>query len=104
MVILRIHDPILTLLFRHVTTLIQGVKPTIEIVLRSRTTRVVINGTDYNITRVVLKGMNQVPGMVLFIPPGDLDQVNLSSLAVVTKTRHVTIDINQIEIKDHQKE
>lgn len=102
MVTLLIHDPTPALLFRHVTITMQGVKPTID-VPRSTTTREATKELDHNTTLVAFKGMGLVPSLVRPNPLGGLDQVNLSSLAMFTKTRHVINGSSQID-KDLQKE
>ena len=111
-VTLLIHDPIRALLSHHVITEKQGDHPMIEGDLHSTATQVVTKDTVHSTTRVVFKGMGRVPLLTRLTPLGDLDQINLSTLAVLINSHHVTIGSSSsssngnslIEIKDRQRE
>lgn len=104
MVTLLIHDPIRTLLSRHVITVNQGDHPLIEGELHSTATQVVTRETVHITTRVDFKGMGRVPHLTRRIPLRDLDQINLATLAVLMNSRHVINGNSLIDIKDHQRE
>ena len=101
MVTLLINDPIRALLYRHVIIMMQGDQTMTEIALHS-TTRAATKEIDHSTTRVVTKATDQP---ILRPPLGDLGQVNPSTLAVTTNTRHVTNGISSpIDSKDHPRE
>lgn len=108
-VTLLIHDPIRALLSRHVITVKQGDQPMIEGELHSTATQMVTKDTVHSTTRVVFKGMGRVPLLSQLTPLGDLDHINLSTLAVLINSHHVTNGSSSkgnslIEIKDRQRE